>query len=429
MNSFFRQLADIIKSPLGILTGVISGIAVGNLSPELGHKLGDFGNIFISLMKMCVIPILVTSVSLSLIQFTTSKSKTNIKKVIALFAICFLVIGFIGVLVTIIMAPGKKIDISASPVLHEAAIKSAQIERDLNAAVHPKTNVSFIKFITNSVPDNVFESISGDQYFQILIFSIILGLALALIKTNHRTNITALLEGIKEIFTVIFSAVIFVLPLAIFLIVAKQVSEVGLETILGLVQLVFCTYITFFIMFVINSVIMALTTKTGYFKALGFLKEPLILAVVTRSAIATIPSATAALINNFKLDKTTVNLLVSVGFIIGQFGIALYFAIAAVFIAQFYGVDIGIYGYLFIILSSAFAALSAIGSSGILILPITAMITDPLGLPLQALLVLFIAIDSIVEPLRTLILVQTNCTIVGLIAKKDGNKSSTKISI
>lgn len=427
MKSLLHQLSHILRSPLGIITGIIFGIAAGNLYPEYGRHFGEFGDIFISLMKMCVIPILVTSVSLSVTQFTIAKSGINIKKVVALFAISFLLIGFIGVVVTTLMSPGKKIDISASPVLYGAAIKSAQIERSLDTSLQPRTNVSFIKFLTTSIPDNVFESISGDQYLQILIFSIILGIALAFIKTSYSNNLTLILSGIKEIFTVIFGVVTFVLPLAIFLIVAKQISEVGLETIIGLIQLVFCAYITFFIMFMINSIIIALATKTRYLKALSFLKEPLTLAIVTRSSIATIPSAIAALIDNFKLDKVTVNLLVSIGFIIGQFGIALYFAIAAVFIAQFYGVELDLYGYIFIIISSALASLSAIGSSGVLILPISAMITDPLGLPLQALLVLFIAIDSIIEPLRTLILVQTNCAILALISKKD--TSAPKIPI
>lgn len=402
-----------------ILIGAMFGVLVGIYFPSFGAKYGIANQIFTKIMQMCVMPILITSVSLSLSKFILTKTQINIRKMTMMFLLFIFATGLIGIIAAEITNPGEQIDITASKLLHDAAIEGAQVTIGFSDPIEKAVERSLITFILNALPSNIFSSIATNKFFQVLIFSIILGIALAFISDSNRNVISNVLSSIRGVFESVFTAITYVLPIIIFLTLANNFGELGAETFLCMGKFVACMYFAFFLVFIINSIIISFVTKTSYFKSLNALHEPLTVAFVTNSGTAAIPSTINTLINKFQLNVGEVNLLTSISMILGQFGTILYFAFTAIFVAQFYAIDLGVTSYIFIILMSGVASLATIGSYESPILHIIGIILEPIGLPpITAFAVLLHAIDPIISPFRALILVQTNCALVSVLAKK-----------
>ena len=184
----------------------------------------------------------------------------------------------------------------------------------------------------------------------------------------------------------------------------------------------------FFLLFIISSLIM--WQRTGsFFKPIYALKDTIIMALGTGNSLACLPSALTAMHEKLGYDKETVDLLVPLTFTICRTGPTLYFALAALFVAQFYNVDLGVSGFTTVIISSVFAGLATAGASGIALLSMLSMVLIPLNLPVEAVLVLFIVIDPIVGPFRVLAIVHTACAIVTLILPKQNVVQLTDKSV
>ena len=418
LNYLTLMFVRFFRSPAGIISGVVAGALTGHFFPTFGQYMGGFGTVFVSLMKMCIIPIIVTSISLSLSTFLSTKMPIGLKRILPLFALIVIMTSVIGVATAYITQPGYKLDTSASPTLKAVSIAAAQIDRAIDDPLEVKVEKGIVKFFLESVPSNIFDSVSEDRFFQITVFSFIFGISLAFIIPRFRNTLQPLLESICDVFDNIFNAIIIVLPLAIFLIMAHDVQEVGTDTLLGMSTFVMSAYLAMLVLFIVNSIIIMIRTNTSFIKSFSYLKNPLFIAIATHSGVAAIPAAITALSNNFKLNKKIVGLLVPIGTILGQYGTVVYFSFAAVFIAQFYGMNLEFNDYIFITMMAIMAALSSIGASGTIQLPLLAIILDPLGLPITAILVLLIAVDAIMDIGMSFMRVHTNCAAVILIAPK-----------
>ena len=171
-------------------------------------------------------------------------------------------------------------------------------------------------------------------------------------------------------------------------------------------------------MLIINTVIIWKRSGSSFSYVLSALKEPIILAFGTRNGFATLPSALDALHEKLNFDQTSTNLLVPLGLTICRYGNVLYFAVAIMFIAQLYNASLGLSGMTMALIGTVLAGMATSGATGIVILSMLAIVLEPLKLPLEAVLILFIAIDPIVEPMRTVITVHSSCSAASLISDR-----------
>jgi hypothetical protein len=132
--------------------------------------------------------------------------------------------------------------------------------------------------------------------------------------------------------------------------------------------------------------------------------------------MATLPSAITCLDDKMSFDKTTVNLTLPLGMTLGRFGNVFYFAVAVFFVVQIYGMELAAAQYATIFLGVIFAGTATAGASGIVTLSVIGIVLSPLNLPIEAVLVIFMAIDPIIDPFRTLLLVYGNIGATTLIA-------------
>lgn len=403
-----------LKSPFGILGGVVLGISAGLYSPSLGQSLGPVGDVFLNLMKMCILPIVITSISLSLAQFLSAKTKVSIFKMLLIFAAIVLISGAIGAGTAIVTTPGKGIDPTSSETLKEVVDKASMTERALNEPVVPKLEKGIFAFLLNAIPQNIFAALAENQTFQIIIFSVIFGVALG-VFTQPDNPLMSILDTVYVIFVKIFNVIILLLPIAIFCLMARDATVIGTDMLIGMAGFIAKFYTAFFILFVLSAVIIIIRTQTSLVKSMNIMQYPIFIALATHSSIAAIPAAINSM-REFGIDKSLTNMLIPLGTVLGRYGNIMYFSFAAIFVTQLYNIPLGFMEYIYIVVISAFAGIATAGQTGTLTLPLFGIILEPLGVPVSAVLVLFLAIDPIIDLGRTLINVYTNCAIVTMIA-------------
>ncbi len=413
--SFIRRT---LRSPFSLFGGIILGLVTGVYFPDFGVSVGPFGDVFLNIMKMCIIPIIITSISLSISELLRSKTGYSMTRIISTIFLVALISSSIGVSVSYFSEPGKGLDPTSSATLKEVVDSASRVERALDEPIEPRTQKNFLHIVLNAFPNNIFESLSENKTFQIVIFSIIFGIAVAFILESYQKVIRPLLEATMDVFQKIFEGITLGLPIAVFCLMARDATEIGVDTLVGMASFVWKFYIAFFILFTLASIVIMRRTRTGLGESFSTLKVPLTIALATQSSVAAIPAAIRALREGFRLNKQLTNMLVPLGTVVGRYGNGLYFGFATLFVTQLYGVDLSIGDLAFVTIMCLLAGVSTAGATGVLTLGLLIIVLEPLGLPISAVLVLFIAVDPIIDPARTLLNVYTNCAVVSMVAPK-----------
>lgn len=253
---------------------------------------------------------------------------------------------------------------------------------------------------------------------QIIFFSIILGIATAFIPSQERSRIQCFLGTTLALFQKIIATFTPWLPLAIICLMAGSISKIGIEMLLQMGGFILKVHAIFIVIFCASAILIAQKSGHSLHKVITLFKDPIVMAFGTRSSILPIPSILKIFEESFAIDKSLPKLLVPLGAVLGRFGNISYLATLAVFIAGIYQVEFTPTVLLTISVLSVLGGLSTAGATGLLSLGALAIILDPLHLPIGAILPLLIAIDAIIEPMRTLTTVFTNCAAVTFASPK-----------
>jgi hypothetical protein len=257
----------------------------------------------------------------------------------------------------------------------------------------------------------------------VVFFSIVFGIAIGFIKDESSELLINLLGSIFEAFQKLVSSSLYLLPFGLICLMAGQIAQVGIMVFMAMSKFIILYIIGTVILFIITTIL--IWVRSGIknpFTVLAMLFEPILLAFATRNSMATLPSAITCLDDKMHFEKTTVNLTLPLGMTLGRFGNIYYFAVAVFFVAQIYGTPIGVMQLVSIFFGVLLAGTATAGASGIVTLSVISIALTPLSLPVEAILVIFMAIDPIIDPFRTFFLVYGNMAATAMIADK---KSTT----
>lgn len=403
-----------LLSHWAILSGICLGIVIGLTAKKTALLLAPFGKIYLSLLQMCIIPILITAV-ISALGHLISEGKTNqyILRLVIVFFITLICASSSGLLTGILFKPGKNLDSESKIVLGKVLAKSKQSETVL---LYESPNL--FNFLIEIVPTNLFDAMVKDQNLAILFFSIIFGIALGFVNSSSSQLALSVFEGLYDSFLKIIEWIMYGLPIGLLCLFASQVAQVGLQIMWALAKLVLLIYLCSLFLLFLFQIIIWRSVKGSFLQSLSGLKETIVVAFGTSSSFATIPSALRGLTEELKINKEFANLIIPLGISINPPGNVLYFAISTVFIAQIYNVVLNWQGILILILGAVFAGMAATGAPGMASLSMMSLILEPLNLPVQSTIILLMAIDPILDPILTVVNVHSNCTVTTLIAEK-----------
>jgi Na+/H+-dicarboxylate symporter len=265
---------------------------------------------------------------------------------------------------------------------------------------------------------NILDSITKSTFLQVIYASIVMGCAAGYLSGKKKEVFDGFIDGIEEIFKRVLKWVTLILPLGSFFIFSYGFSKVTPNIFYFLAPIFVFIFILSISIILILNIFISRKIHVGFWTYLGFLKTPLIITSTTTSVMASMPSFLSSLIQNIKLDEKLVSLFGPLSIAMFRVGSVLYFAVISVYAAQIFSIPLGLWEYGIILLMSVLASFTAV-SSGIVNLGLLTIVLGPVGIPSSLIIILFAAIDPLVDPLRCLLNVYVNafCTTFALHGK------------
>lgn len=382
-----------------ILAGLILGIIVGAVfygNPVIETYLQPIGTIFIRLIKMIVIPIVISSLIVGVAGVGDIKKLGKLGgKTILYFEIITTIAIIIGLAAANLFQPGTGID------MNELS------KKDIGGYVETTEQVeshSFMDTFVNIVPANLFESLMKGDMLAIIFFSVFFGLGVAAIGEKGKP-VLAFFQGTAEAMFYVTNQIMKFAPFGVFALIGVTVSTFGVSSLIPLSKLVITVYgaMVFFIL-----VVLGLTAKAfgiNIFHIIRILKDELILAYSTASSETVLPKIIEKM-EKFGCPKAVTSFVVPTGYSFNLDGSTLYQALAAIFIAQMYGIDLSIGEQISLMLVLMVTSKGIAGVPGVSFVVLLATLGS-VGIPLEGLA--FIAgIDRILDMARTVVNVVGN---------------------
>ncbi len=413
-------LKKFFMNPLTVLAAIFLGIMVGIHEKELAHIISPLGKIYLSALQMSVVPLIIVMITCSIARFIQSKGlKVSISYIFIIFLLGLIISTIIGLLCAAIFEPGNNINEKMLAKIMKESASSMIREVDLQTSIEPDAFQNFNQFISELIPKNFFAALAEGKILQIVIFTIILGTAIGSLESTSQKILLTLFESTQKALQTILSWLTFVLPLGVFSLMADQISKIDLSLLFVMTNFICSVTFAFFILIFLSSLIIWANFKGNYLESLIVMGTTAIVALTTRNSFLAMSEATEAFTSKLKFDPITTNLLLPLGITICRYGNVLYFAFTAVFIAQLYNVPLTFITYNVILFGSIIAGITTSGATGVASIALISIVLEPLGLPLGAVFVLLIAVDVIIDPLRTLAIVYPNCAATSLFAKRE----------
>lgn len=430
-----KTLFSFLLSPWAIITGLITGIILGSFFPELSDKMSPIGKIYLSLLKMCIIPIMVSAIISSITKlFSSGASSRLLSRILIVFVAALFISSFTGFFSGIIGKPGANLDQQSQKTIGKLLRESgssadASFSPDMKIYVNDINNEksdNSKNFVSSFIPENIFRSLTNGNNLHILFFSIIFGVALSFINPGLRDRVINDLDTVFQAFELIISWLMYLLPVGLCFLTASQISEIGLEVITSMTKYILWIYAGSLFLIFLNSAVLSFYSDHSPIKTFKLLKEPLLIAFFTRYGFAAMPSAIEILKQEFKVNSNTASLIIPIGITIFRFGSVLAFSLSSLFLAQLFSLEINLFSSVVIIGGAVLAGLASAGAPGLIGVTMISIILEPLGLPLEVAIVLLLAADPITDPILTFTNVHTNCAVCPLIEGK--KKDQTKLN-
>ena len=414
------NLKSFLTSPWTILGSIILGILAGVYAPTMSINFESVGGIYISLLKVVVLPFLLATILVGVISLLQKEgSATMIRRIIMGFIASMLIAGTIGVGTVALtgseMTPEKQTQLGA-------IVNSKDSGSDLNITLHEAmpvaAHVDPMQMAQKFIPENIFNTLNNGESLKIVIFCLIFGIALGNIKSVGQEIMVDMLKSVQQASISIFKFLNFFLPFALLAMISSQVGKVGVGIFLTMLDFITQQAIGGGLLIIAATAVIWVRSKVSLMEVIQATKETLIVAVSSRSSLACIPYAQEAL-HKLKFDRSGVELTVPLSFTVNRIGSIVYYAIATVFIANIYGAPMGFVGLAVVLLGSILAGLASAGTTGILTVATVAVVCDLLKLPSEAVLVLLIAVDPLMDMIRTASHVHGNVAVTAFVCEKE----------
>jgi proton glutamate symport protein len=327
----------LLTDPKSIILGVVAGILLGYLFKPLGVAVAPYGIIYVSLLAMCILPMMTTAIISGLGHMLRSpETRGSFKKMILIYGLGLLVPSLAGILAAVIGRPGVGLDSQDLAALGQMVLSGEQ------AAPTPLTSLSLLGFIGRVIPHNIFAAFSEGHIISIVFVSILVGLALGLIRSPKAEETLHLIRVAYDAFELIFTWVIFLLPLGMFCLLAGLMASLNPSVLLALLRYIVVFCLAAVLLLLLYHCLLWRLAGGPFLLPLQALKEPLFLGFVANSSIITIPVCLETLQQNLAVDEKISELVVPFGLIANRHGVIFLFAYTTIFLIQLYGIQLNI---------------------------------------------------------------------------------------
>ncbi len=399
-----------------ILIALILGIVVGAVlhnQPEIKYSivnnvLTPLGKIFISLIKMIVIPIVFSTLILGIAGVGSTKSLGRLGfKTILYFEIITTIAILVGLFAANIFHPGSGIDMSQL------------VQTDISQYKHTTEEVQsqshgIIQTILSLIPTNIISSMAHGEMLPVIFFAVLFGIGLSSLPATTKDPLLNVFHAVSETMFRVTHIIMKYAPVGVFGLIAVTVANFGFASLIPLGKLVVLVYgaILFFALVVLG--ITAKMFSINIFTLFKILKDELILAYSTASSETVLPRIMQKM-EAYGAPKAISSFVIPTGYSFNLDGSTLYQSIAAIFIAQLYGIEMSISQQVILVVTLMITSKGIAGVPGVSFVVLLATLGS-VGIPVEGLA--FIAgVDRIMDMARTALNVVGNALAVLVISK------------
>lgn len=396
-----------------ILLGMFFGLTIGSivhqfvLPQSFAYEFlvdGLFtvgGNIFVATLKMLVVPLVFVSLVCGAASLDSLKKFGRVGgKTLGLYIITTAFAVTLAIIVGTLVSPGAGFNLK-SPV---------------SFSVPPPPSLVYV--ITNIFPTNIVQAMADGNMLQVIVFSILFGLAIALIGGDRGKRVLGAFEDLNEIIMKIVTLLMHLAPYGVFFLMGKVFATQGLDAIAPLAR--------YFFILLFTLILHAILTFSLLLKAGGLtpgiffrkMRPVMLFAFSTSSSNATLPVNLETVEHRLGVKNSIASFAIPLGATINMDGTAIMQGIATVFIAEAYNIEIGMVGYLMVIITATLASIGTAGVPGVGLITLSMVLTQ-VGLPQEG-IGLIIGVDRLLDMVRTSVNVTGDAMVSCLVAKSEG---------
>jgi Na+/H+-dicarboxylate symporter len=385
-----------------IFVGMGVGLLIGWLAPEFAVTLRPFSTVFLRLIKSIVAPLIFATLVVGIAGHGDLKQVGRMGvKAIVYFEVVTTIALIIGLVVVNVIKPGVGATLHAAEGMGDLVAKKQ----------------TFGDVLTHVFPQSFFEAAANGEILQVVVFTLIFSIALAMVAKEKREIILQFCDSLAETMFKFTNIVMKYAPVGVAAAIAVTVGNKGLSVLINLGLLVVSLYVALiiFVVFVFGGV--ALMARIPIRQFLNAVKEPALIAFSTTSSEAALPKAMLAM-EAFGVPRRIVSFVIPTGYSFNLDGSSLYLSLAAIFVAQAAGIDLSIGQQCVIVLTLMLTSKGVAGVSRAALVVLAGTLSS-FGLPLEGVAVL-LGVDQLMDMGRTMVNVVGNCLATVVVARWEG---------
>jgi len=385
-----------------ILVSMLAGAEFGYDVPVIARKLQFLSDIFLRLIKTIIAPLLFSTLVVGIAGHANIKQIGRMGwKSLLYFEIISTIALFIGLAAINISKAGVGVVLPQNADFSAVTAMKAQTAGD---------------FFLHIFPENIAKAVVEGQILQIVIFSIIFGIAVAMVNEKYRNPVVRFSESLAEIMFKFTKIVMYYAPVAVFAAIAYTVGHMGLDVLYNLFKLLATLYVALilFLGFVLLPV--ALIFRIPVRPFINAVSEPATIAFATSNSESALPSAMESM-EKFGVPRKIVSFVIPTGYSFNLDGTTLYLSLATIFVAQAAGIDLSFGKQLIICFTLMLTSKGVAGVSRAALVILMGTVVS-LGLPAEPVFII-LGIDVLMDMARTSVNVIGNCLATAVIARSE----------
>ena len=389
-----------------VILGIILGVAFGSFLPELALQQQVIGQMFISFLKMLVVPLVFASIYIAILGLgSLEELKTIGLRTIGLYLLTTALSVVLAILVMNLFPIGEAV--SAEGLEYAKASEIAEF--------------SLSAMILSFIPTNVFNSLSEGAMMQIILFAILFGIASLHMESHRQRTMLDFFTAVSNAMLKMAEWVIRLTPIGVFSLISYVIAEQGIDVVLGLWKYIIMVLAVLLIHALVTLPIVLKTLgRTRPYKYLSTIREAPIMAFSTASSAATLPVSMRIVEEVGGVEKKSASFVLPLGATVSMDGTAAYLTIAVLYISHLAGVDLSfgdqiLLGITVVALSVGVAALPSAS------LVMMVVILNQIGLPVEY-IALIVAVDRILDMARTSLNVTSDLVVVKIVDQMQKRK-------
>ncbi|MGA0444180.1 MAG: dicarboxylate/amino acid:cation symporter [Flavobacteriia bacterium] len=407
----------LIGMALGVLVGI--GLSFFSFGPEfIKDYVKPFGSLFINLLKLIAVPLILASLIKGISDLKDiSKLSQMGGRTIVTYLITTLTAVSIGLILVNIIQPGKSISVETRQELVDAYASDTQEKQE---AAAKQREAGPLQPLVDVVPSNIISAASDNRnMLQVIFFALFFGIGMILLPESTVQPVKSFFDSLNSIILKLIDLIMLSAPFGVFALLAALVVEApSLELFQALALYAITLLLGLALMIVVYILIVKIFTKRSPSFFMRGIAPAQLLAFSTSSSAATLPATMECVEDNLGVDEEVASFVLPIGATINMDGTSVYQGVAAVFIAQAFGLDLSFTAQLGIVFTATLASIgtAAVPSAGIVMLLI---VLAQAGIP-EAGLALIFAIDRPLDMCRTIVNVTGDAAVSMLVGKSIG---------